>query len=91
MFVLRNNPEWFSHIMLLGSNIIQPAAIKWRWYEYVEDDVQRGELEKTGTAEIQCRRKIMPLHNDKLNEWKCKIWDYHNHVAAVLSLESLGK
>jgi len=96
MFVLQNNPEWFSHIMLLDSNIIQTAVIKWRWYEYVEEDVQKGELEKTGIVERQCRRKIIPLHNDKLYEWKRKIWDYYNHVPIVLSrlgcnTESLGK
>jgi hypothetical protein len=38
----------------------------------------------------------MPVHIDKLYEWKCKIWDYYNHVAIVLSLlgcnaESVGK
>jgi hypothetical protein len=82
--------------MLLGSNMIQTAAIKWRWYEYVEEDVQKGELEKTVRDERQCRRKIMPVHIDKLYEWKCKIWDYYNHVAIVLSLlgcntESVGK
>jgi len=96
MFVLRNNPEWFGHIMPLGSNIIQTVAVKWRWYEYVEEDVQKGELEITGTVERQCRRRIIPVHNDKLYEWKYKIWDYYSHVAIVLSLlgcntESLGK
>jgi len=85
MFVLRNSPEWFGNIMLLGSNIIQTPDIKWRCYEYVEEDVQKGELEKTGTVERQCRRKIIPLHNGKLYDWKYKIWDYYNHVAIVFS------
>jgi hypothetical protein len=55
MLVWWNNPEWFGHIMPLGSNVIQTAAIKWWWYEYVEEDLQKGELEKTGTVERQCR------------------------------------
>jgi hypothetical protein len=48
--------------------MIQTAAIKQRWYEYVEEGVQKGELEKTVTVERQCRRKIMPVHIDKLYE-----------------------
>jgi len=27
MFVLRNNPEWFGHIMLLGSNIYKQQVL----------------------------------------------------------------
>ena len=37
----------------------------------MEENVQNGELEKTGTVERQCRR-IMPLHSGKLYEWNCK-------------------